>query len=97
SVAFWPAGTRYSLEHIRALGEKDEGAVATAVTTRDSIPFFGPMQIDWVFFLRRDDKKQWRISELRRMEGTDKAIATLQFLDTATSYPAALKRVIVRE
>jgi hypothetical protein len=97
TVAFWPAGTTGSVERIHAVGDDDAGAVVTAVTKRDSVPFFGPMSVDWVFFLRRNDRGKWRISELRRMSGTGKALRTLQFLDTSTTYPAALKKAIVQE
>jgi hypothetical protein len=63
----------------------------------DSLPMFGPFAVDWTFYMRRNDRQEWRISMMRRMSGTEGAIEALQYLDTSTTYPAVIKRAIVHE
>jgi hypothetical protein len=93
----WTAGTRYSIERVVAADEGDQAVMVSAVTMSDSLPMFGPFAVDWTFYMRRNDRQEWRISMMRRMSGTEGAIEALQYLDTSTTYPAVIKRAIVHE
>jgi hypothetical protein len=97
TAPLWNAGTDYRVVHVWGVGDNDPGAIATAVTHVDSIPWFGRLDVDWVFYLRSNEGGEWRISELRRMSGTNGIFETLGYLDTTSYFPAVLKQEIARE
>ncbi len=85
------------IDSIRSLGFGDSLAMANVVTRVDSVRWFGPVDVDWVYYLRRGDFPGWRISEVRRMMTVEKGLRTLHVLDTSRMYPEALKPTIAAE
>lgn len=77
--------------------EIDSVLMVTAVTVNDSVPRFGPLEVDWVFFLQPDEHGKMLIGSLRRMNGIDRNVEELRFLDTTSTYPSSLKPAIFYE
>lgn len=95
--SFWPAGVRYSVDNVFKIYSTDSAAMVTARTWPDSLPYFGPLTIDWTWFLRRNPEGEWRIAYVRRTDGLDKALEMLHLLDTTDMFPDRIKPDIARE
>jgi len=88
---------RWTIDRAAALANSgDSAAIVVVPTVTDSIPRFGPVTVDMIYYLRRTDRG-WRIVDFHRQLLVEKSIVQLKQLDTAQSYPASLKPLIVRE
>lgn len=94
---FWTVSSRFSVDDVYKVHKTDSAAIVTARTWPDSLPLFGPLIVDWTWFLRLNSDGEWRISSVRRMEGLDKAIEMLRLLDTTDLFPDRIKPDIARE
>lgn len=88
---------RYRIEQPVSLGFGDSLAMVNVVVSVDSLRWFGRVDVDWTYFLRRGEYDGWRIGAVRRFVPIDKNIQMFKALDTAADYPASLKPLIVAE
>lgn len=91
-----PDSTPYRIRSIRAIHPDGSLAIATVAAGIGTVPLFGPMSLDWVFFVRSTEEG-WRISSLRRQSSVDVVINSLRALDSSRQYPPSLKPIIAHE
>lgn len=95
---FWPVGTEQCiLRDVRTIRRGDSVVVVRYITIGDSVPYSGPLTIDWSFFLRRTDSANWRIYAVRHLTGIDKVVGSLVALSQAQDYPPSLKPLVAHE
>lgn len=94
---FWPNPYRYDIGEVYSIRPELEVVMVTSRTYPGAVPLYGELAVDWIWFLRRDKEKGWRISSLRRTKGIPKAMEKLAYVDTTGDFPASLKPTIARE
>lgn len=87
----------YRITGVQSIRPADTLAIVTVVATGDSVPRFGPVVIDWVFFMRKIEDGNWRISAVRRQVGLEDAVDRLRQLDTSKAFPNSLKGTIASD
>ena len=65
----WTEKNSYRVGEVVALGSGDSLAIVNVITRRRTLPLFGDFDIDWTFFVRLENGI-WKVSELRRLNGT---------------------------
>lgn len=93
----FPDRMPYTISNVRSVRDDGSQILVTVSAHADSIPMFGRVTIEWVFFVRPVEGKGWRINGLRRQNGIEDVAAELRFLDTSSLYPKMLKPIIARE
>jgi hypothetical protein len=93
----FPQDMTYRITGVQSIRPGDTLATVTVVAVGDTIPRFGPMVIDWVFFVRKVEHQGWRISAVRRQVGIEDVADRLRQLDTSTAFPTSLKGTIAVE
>jgi len=93
----FPDRMPYDISGVRSVRADGDLVQVTLAAHADSIPMFGSLTIEWVFFVRSLEGKGWRISGLRRQNGIEDVVEELRFLDTSSLYPKMLKPIIARE
>ena len=94
---FWVVPQQYEVQNVYKIYNTDSAAIVTSRTLTDSLPYFGLVEVDWVWFLRQIDGGEWRISDVRRTNGLLKAVNMIRFIDTTSVFPERIKPDIVRE
>lgn len=87
----------YAVGNVYAIRDGDSILMVTATVETGMVPRFGPLEIDWVFFLEPNEDHELRISTLHRMVGVDKNVEALKYIDTSGAYPSSIKPTIIRE
>ncbi|MDB5033365.1 MAG: hypothetical protein JWQ98_606 [Chlorobi bacterium] len=91
----FPAPFIYTLSAPRSVRDNDSLAIVTAAVSSGIVPLFGPLTVDWVFFLQPVDNA-WRLTAIRRLAGIEDAVAQMNQLDSS-NYPLKLKKIIAAE
>ena len=94
---FWPLPHRYQVDDVYAIRENDSLLIVTSRAWPDSVPLFGLLTVDWIWFLRKNEEYQWRIYSVRRTQGIHKAMEALRYIDTSSEYPNSLRPEIAYE
>ncbi len=94
---FWPIPHRYDVGEVYSIRPGDSVLMVTSRAWPDSLPFFGTVTVDWIWFLRRNNEGKWRISSVRRTQNLVSAMAALRLIDSSRQYPNSLKADIARE
>ena len=94
---FWPTPQPYEILDVYKIYPTDSAAIVTARTVVDSLPYWGKVHVDWVWFVRIVEGDGWRISSVRRTTGLLKAMGMMHFIDSTADFPDRIKPVIARE
>lgn len=92
----FPRDMPYQITGAHALAYSDSAAIVTLAALADTLPRFGPLTVDWVYFLVRTGAG-WRIATFERQRNMEGAIERLRSLDTSAAFPSSLKPIILRE
>ncbi len=92
----FPREMPYRITGAHALAYSDSAAIVTLAALADTLPRFGPLTVDWVYFLVKTSGG-WRITTFERQRKMEGTIERLRSLDTSSAFPSSLKPIIVRE
>ena len=94
---FWSVPHRYQVDKVFSIRDNDSLLMVTSRAWPDSVPLFGRLTVDWMWFLQKNEEEQWRIYSVRRTQGIYKAIQALRHIDTSAEYPNSLRSTIAYE
>lgn len=92
-----PAGFSFGFNYLNSIDVADSIALAKIVAPVDYTKLFGWFELDWYFFLTKNEKKEWRIYDIRTQSENQKMYSMVKVMDVDTGLPPMVKPLIVRE
>ncbi len=94
---FFPIPHRYEVGEVWSIRPEGNILMVQMTTYPDSVPYHGIVEVDWSWFVRRNDEGEWRLSAVRRTQGILQGIEAMKMIHGEPAYPASIKPVVARE
>lgn len=87
----------YRFRRVLTVDASDTLALVAVTTTGDTLPIYGPVDIEMTFFMHRGGEHGWRIADMRRFRHIEGRSDEIRGIAESSDYPASLKPLIVRD